>query len=62
MPTSGRIIYAVKHKTTTMIQAGCFWGTTDELEIKVKNTHNCPTYIAFIDLLKHGNNNKHHIP
>ena len=31
MPTSGRMIYAVKHETCVMVQAGCFWGNLDEL-------------------------------
>jgi uncharacterized protein YjbI with pentapeptide repeats len=52
MPTSGRIIYAVKHETKFMVNAGCFWGTLDELEEKVKKTHNCTMYLGFINLLK----------
>ena len=52
MPTSGRIIYAVKHETKFMVKAGCFCGTLDELEEKVKSSHNCPMYLGFINLLK----------
>jgi uncharacterized protein YjbI with pentapeptide repeats len=52
MPTSGRIIYSVKHETKFMVNAGCFWGTLDELEEKVKKTHNCTMYLGFINLLK----------
>jgi hypothetical protein len=52
MPTSGRMVYAVKHDSGWMVQAGCFWGTLAELEAKVKASHNCPTYLAFIELMK----------
>jgi hypothetical protein len=52
MPTSGRIIYIVRHPEKeggAMVQAGCFWGTLDELEAKVKASHNCPIYLGFIE-------------
>jgi len=52
MPTSGRVIYAVRHDSGWMVQAGCFWGTVDELEAKVKASHNCPAYLGFIELLR----------
>jgi hypothetical protein len=52
MPTSGRMIYAVWHDTHWMVQAGCFWGTLDELEFKVKIRRNCPVYLGVIELLK----------
>jgi hypothetical protein len=52
MPTSGRMVYAVKHDIEWMVQAGCFWGTLDELEAKVKASHNCPTYLAFIAMMR----------
>ena len=52
MPTSGRIIYAVRHDSGWMVQAGCFWGTLDELEAAVKAKHNCPMYLGFIQLLR----------
>ena len=52
MPTSGRIVYAVRHDSGWMVQAGCFWGTVDELEAKVKASHNCPAYLGFIEILK----------
>ena len=52
MPTSGRIIYASKHEDQWKVQAGCFWGTLDELELKVKSNHNCPFYLGVINLLR----------
>ena len=52
MPTSGRIIYASKHEGQWKVQSGCFWGTLDELEFKVKLNHNCPFYIGVINLLR----------
>jgi hypothetical protein len=52
MPTSGRTIYAVRHDSGWMVQAGCFWGTLDELEAKVKASHNCPAYLGFIEILR----------
>jgi hypothetical protein len=52
MPTSGRMVYAVKHDSGWMVQAGCFWGTLDELEAKVISSHNCPTYLAFIAMMR----------
>lgn len=52
MPTIGRIIYAVRHDSGWMVQAGCFWGDIDKLESKVKESHNCPVYIAIINLLR----------
>ena len=53
MPTSGRIIYAVRHDTTFMVNAGCFWGTLDELESKVNASHKCPFYLGIIGILRH---------
>ena len=52
MPTSGRIVYGVRHDSGWMVQAGCFWGTVDELEAKVKASHNCPAYLGFIEILR----------
>jgi hypothetical protein len=52
MPTSGRMIYAVRHDSGWMVQAGCFWGTVDELGAKVKASHNCPAYLGFIEILR----------
>ena len=54
MPTSGRICYAVYHGAETgwKVKAGCFWGSLDELEVKVKGSHNCPVYLANIALLR----------
>ena len=52
MPTSGRIIYAVRHDNAVMINSGCFWGTVQELREKVKEDHNCPVYLAICDMLE----------
>jgi hypothetical protein len=52
MPTSGRFIYAVDHVDKVMVQAGCFWGTLEELQEKVIEDHNCPVYHAFIEAIK----------
>ena len=51
MNTSGRIIYAVNHSTTVMIQAGCFWGTMEELTAKVKSENKGSMYEAAIELI-----------
>jgi hypothetical protein len=56
MPTSGRIIYAVRHDSGWMMQAGCFWGTLDELEAAVKAKHKCPMYLGIIQLLRNTTN------
>jgi hypothetical protein len=56
MPTSGRIIYAVRHDSGWMVQAGCFWGNLDELETAVKAKHNCPMYLEIIQLLRNTTN------
>ena len=50
--TSKRIVHCFKHKNTWMIKAGCFWGTLEELETKVKETHNSKVYLHNIELLK----------
>jgi hypothetical protein len=50
--TSKRIVHCVKHEDTWMIKAGCFWGTLEELEDKVKETHNSKVYLANIEILK----------
>lgn len=50
--TSKRVVHCFKRKNTWMIQAGCFWGTLEELEKKVKETHNSKFYLANIKLLK----------
>ena len=52
MPTSGRIIFFVQHESSIMAQAGCFWGTIDELEQAVKAKHNCPMYLGIIALVR----------
>ncbi len=52
MPTSGRICVAVWIENQWMVKAGCFYGTLDELEEKVKEDHNCPVYLANIQLLR----------
>jgi uncharacterized protein YjbI with pentapeptide repeats len=50
--TSKRLVHCVKHDTTWMIKAGCFWGTLEELEIKVLDTHKSSVYLANIEILK----------
>ena len=50
--TSKRLVHCVKHNTTWMIQAGCFWGTLEELEKKVLHTHKSSVYLANIEILK----------
>ena len=50
--TSKRIVHCIKHDKTWMILAGCFWGTLEELEDKVKATHNSKVYLANIEILK----------
>ena len=50
--TSKRIVHCIKHEKTWMIKAGCFWGTLEELEKKVKATHNSKVYLANIEILK----------
>lgn len=50
--TSKRTVYCIKHDNTWMIKAGCFWGSLDELEAKVKATHNSKVYLANIEILK----------
>ena len=52
--TSKRLVHCVKHKDAWMIQTGCycFWGTLEELETKVKETHNSKVYLANIEILK----------
>jgi len=51
MPTSGRICYAIWHYDHWMIQAGCFWGNTSELLMKVRESHKCPVYLYMIEAL-----------
>ena len=50
--TSKRTVHCIKHGTTWMVKAGCFWGTLDELETKVKETHNSKAYLANIEILR----------
>ena len=50
--TSKRIVHCIKSQDTWMIQAGCFWGTLDELEATVKSTHNSKVYLSNIGLLR----------
>ena len=49
-PTSGRMVYFVRHEFGWMVQAGCFWGDLDELEMQVKEKHNCPWYLGLIEM------------
>lgn len=50
--TSKRIVHCFKNDTTWMVKAGCFWGTLEELEIKVLDTHKSSVYLANIEILK----------
>ena len=50
--TSKRIVHCIKNQDTWMVQAGCFWGTLDELEAEVKSTHNSKVYLSNIGLLR----------
>lgn len=50
--TSKRIVYCVRHKDTFMCKTCCFWGTLDELEAKVKATHNSKVYLANIEIMR----------
>ena len=50
--TSKRIVYCVKHETTWMVKAGCFWGNLEELEKIVRDTHGSKVYLSNIELLK----------
>ena len=50
--TSKRLVHCVKHDTTWMVLAGCFWGTLQELEEKVLETHKSSVYLANIEILK----------
>ena len=49
MMSSGRICYAVAHSDKIMFQAGCFWGTAEELEEKVKNDQDRWDYMLAIE-------------
>ena len=50
--SSRRIVHCVKHEETWMVKAGCFWGTLEELEQKVRDTHNSKVYLSNIEILK----------
>ena len=52
MPTSGRIVHCVWGDEGWTVQAGCFWGSLDELEARVKEKHNCPVYLGMIAFLR----------
>lgn len=52
MPTSGRMVYAVRYDIGWMVQSGCFWVDLDKLESRVKSSHNCPVYLGVIELLR----------
>lgn len=36
MSSRGDYLYAIQHEHTLMIKAGCWWGTVDEFEARVK--------------------------
>ena len=50
--TSKRIVHCIRYEDTWKVQAGCFWGTLEELEKKVKETHNSEVYLTNIKLLR----------
>ena len=50
--TSKRIVHCVKHEKTWMIKAGCFWGSLEELEERVRETHKSQVYLKNIEILK----------
>ena len=50
--TSKRLVHCVKHDSTWMVLAGCFWNTLEELKIKVLDTHKSSVYLANIEILK----------
>ena len=50
--TSKRVVHCIKHGNTWMIKAGCFWGSLEDLEKKVKETHSSKVYLANIEILK----------
>jgi hypothetical protein len=50
--TSKRIVHCVRHDDTFMCKAGCFWGSLDELEAKVKETHNSKVYLMNIEIMR----------
>jgi hypothetical protein len=52
MPTSGRIVHCVWGDDGWAVQAGCFWGSLDELEARVKAKHNCPIYLGMVAFLR----------
>ena len=49
---SKRAVHCVKWDTCWMVQDGRFWGSLDDLEEKVKTSHNSAVYIANIELLR----------
>ena len=52
MPTSGRIVHCVWGNEGWTVKAGCFWGSLDELEARVKEQHNCPVYLGMVAFLR----------
>ena len=50
--TSKRLVHCVKYNSTWIVLAGCFWGTLEELEKKVLDTHKSSVYLANIEILK----------
>jgi hypothetical protein len=51
MPTSGRMVYAVRYHGHWMVKAGCFWGTAEECLQRVQESHNCPFYTSILTYL-----------
>jgi hypothetical protein len=50
--TSKRLVHCIRYEDTWKVNAGCFWGTLEELEAKVKKEHNSKVYLANIEILK----------
>jgi len=50
--TSKRTVHCFKHNNTWMVKAGCFWGSLEELETKVLETHKSKVYLMNIEYLK----------
>lgn len=50
--TSKRLVHCIKHMDTWMLKEDNFWGTLDELEKEVEETHNSKVYLSNIAILK----------
>jgi len=50
--TSKRKVHCFKYESTWMIKDGLFWGSLEELEAKVLDTHKSKVYLMNIEYLK----------